>query len=39
VLVPWTATSGRRAHAVTGRPDARRRIDAIVERIRSGADS
>jgi glyoxylase-like metal-dependent hydrolase (beta-lactamase superfamily II) len=38
VLVPWAATHGRPAHALTDRVDARRRIGAIVERIRSGAD-
>jgi glyoxylase-like metal-dependent hydrolase (beta-lactamase superfamily II) len=38
VLVPWAATRDRAAHAVTDRADARRRIGAIIERIRSGAD-
>ena len=38
VLVPWAATGDRPAHAVTDREDARRRIGAIVERIRGGAD-
>jgi glyoxylase-like metal-dependent hydrolase (beta-lactamase superfamily II) len=38
VLVPWIAGSGQPAHAVTEREDARRRIGAVIERIRSGAD-
>jgi glyoxylase-like metal-dependent hydrolase (beta-lactamase superfamily II) len=37
VLVPWAATAGQPYHAVTSRADARRRIDAIVERVRRGA--
>jgi glyoxylase-like metal-dependent hydrolase (beta-lactamase superfamily II) len=37
MLVPWAATSDRPAHAVTDREDARRRIGAIIERIRRGA--
>jgi glyoxylase-like metal-dependent hydrolase (beta-lactamase superfamily II) len=36
VLVPWAATAGRPFHAVTSRADARRRLDAIIERVRSG---
>jgi glyoxylase-like metal-dependent hydrolase (beta-lactamase superfamily II) len=39
VLVPWAASSDRPAHALTDREDARRRIGAIIERIRSGSDS
>jgi glyoxylase-like metal-dependent hydrolase (beta-lactamase superfamily II) len=34
VLVPWAATAGEPYYAMTGRADARRRIDAILERIR-----
>ncbi len=36
VLVPWAATGGQPSHAFTGRADARRRIDAILERLRRG---
>jgi glyoxylase-like metal-dependent hydrolase (beta-lactamase superfamily II) len=35
VLVPWAATDGE-PYAVTGGVDARRRIDAIIARVRSG---
>jgi glyoxylase-like metal-dependent hydrolase (beta-lactamase superfamily II) len=38
VLVPWAASTDRPAHAVTDREDARRRIGAIIERVRSGAE-
>jgi hypothetical protein len=38
VLVPWAATGGRPYHAVTSQVDARRRIDAIAERVRAGED-
>ncbi|MGH2945954.1 MAG: MBL fold metallo-hydrolase [Solirubrobacteraceae bacterium] len=38
VLVPWAATGGRPPYAVTDRADARRRIDAILERVRRGDD-
>ena len=38
VLVPWGATAGRPYHAVTSNRDARRRIDAIIERVRRGED-
>jgi hypothetical protein len=38
VLVPWAATGGEPYHAPTERADARRRIDAILERLRDGAD-
>ncbi len=38
VLVPWAATVGRPFHAVTDRADARRRIDAILARVRRGDD-
>jgi glyoxylase-like metal-dependent hydrolase (beta-lactamase superfamily II) len=38
VLVPWASTSGRPYHALTDREDAQRRIDAILERVRGGAD-
>jgi glyoxylase-like metal-dependent hydrolase (beta-lactamase superfamily II) len=36
VLVPWAATAGRPYHSVTGAAGARRRIDAILERLRRG---
>ena len=38
VLVPWAATRGREHYALTSRRDARRRIDAIIERLRGGED-
>jgi glyoxylase-like metal-dependent hydrolase (beta-lactamase superfamily II) len=39
VLVPWAATGGDPYYAVTGAADARRRIDAILERVRRGEDA
>jgi hypothetical protein len=36
VLVPWIATAGQPYHAVTSQAEARRRIDAIVERLLDG---
>ena len=38
VLVPWAATAGQPFHAVTDKGDVRRRIDAILERVRRGDD-
>ena len=38
VLVPWAATAGQSFLAMTDRTDARRRIDAILERVRAGGD-
>jgi hypothetical protein len=38
VLVPWIASAYQPYYAVTSRADARRRIDAILERVRRGAD-
>jgi glyoxylase-like metal-dependent hydrolase (beta-lactamase superfamily II) len=38
VLVPWAATAGRSPYALTDGADARRRIDAIMARIRRGGD-
>ena len=38
VLVPWAATAGDPYHAVTGNAEARRRIDAIIARVRRGDD-
>lgn len=38
VLVPWAATRGQPYHAVTSHAEARRRIDAILERVRRGED-
>jgi glyoxylase-like metal-dependent hydrolase (beta-lactamase superfamily II) len=37
VLVPWAATAGDLPYAVTSRADARRRIGAVIERVRAGA--
>jgi hypothetical protein len=36
VLVPWAATAGDPYHAVTSQADARRRIDAIIQRLWHG---
>jgi glyoxylase-like metal-dependent hydrolase (beta-lactamase superfamily II) len=36
VLVPWAASGGRPYYAETDRSDARRRIDAILSRLRRG---
>ena len=36
VLVPWAASRGQPPYVMTGRDDAQRRIDAIVERLRRG---
>jgi hypothetical protein len=38
VLVPWAATAGQPYHAFTDGADARRRIDAILERLRRGGN-
>jgi glyoxylase-like metal-dependent hydrolase (beta-lactamase superfamily II) len=38
VHVPWAATAGEPYHAVTSSGEARRRIDAIIERVRHGED-
>ena len=38
VLVPWGASAGQPFHAPTGAADARRRIDAILARVRAGED-
>ena len=38
VLVPWAASAGQPFHAVTDKADARRRIDAILARVRRGED-
>jgi glyoxylase-like metal-dependent hydrolase (beta-lactamase superfamily II) len=38
VLVPWAATAGQPFHAVTDKADTRRRIDAILDRLRRGDD-
>jgi Metallo-beta-lactamase superfamily len=38
VLVPWAAASGQPYYALTDALDARRRIDAILERVRHGED-
>jgi glyoxylase-like metal-dependent hydrolase (beta-lactamase superfamily II) len=36
VLVPWAATGGEPYHALTSRAEARRRIDAVIKRVRAG---
>jgi glyoxylase-like metal-dependent hydrolase (beta-lactamase superfamily II) len=36
VIVPWAATVGQPYYALTDDADARRRIDAIIERVRAG---
>jgi hypothetical protein len=36
VLVPWAATAGEPFLAMTDRADARRRIDAILDRVKAG---
>jgi Metallo-beta-lactamase superfamily len=36
VLVPWAASSDHPYHAVTSQADRRRRVDAILERVRRG---
>jgi hypothetical protein len=36
VLVPWAATAGDPYHAVTSNGETRRRIDAIIDRVRRG---
>jgi Metallo-beta-lactamase superfamily len=38
VLVPWAASAGEPYHAVTSGAAARPRIDAVIERLRQGAD-
>ncbi len=38
VLVPWAATAGQPYYAMTGKPDAERRIDALLDRLRRGED-
>lgn len=37
-LVPWAASGGQPFYAVTGKADAKRRIGAILERVRRGQD-
>jgi hypothetical protein len=38
VLVPWVATEGGPCYSLTGKADARRRIDSIIDRVRRGSD-
>jgi glyoxylase-like metal-dependent hydrolase (beta-lactamase superfamily II) len=38
LLVPWAATGDQPYHAVTSKAEARRRIDAILDRVRRGED-
>ncbi len=39
VLVPWAATAGDLPYAVTSNAEAQRRIGAMIERVRAGAES
>ena len=39
VLVPWATSAGELPYAVTSQADARRRIDAMIERVRAGANA
>lgn len=39
VLVPWAASAGMPEFAHTDRADTRRRIDAIMSRVRGGGSS
>jgi hypothetical protein len=36
--VPWAATADQPYYAVTSNAEARRRIDAILDRVRHGGD-
>jgi hypothetical protein len=38
LLVPWAATEGQPFYTAADKADARRRIDAILERVRRGED-
>jgi glyoxylase-like metal-dependent hydrolase (beta-lactamase superfamily II) len=38
VLVPWAASGGQPCYSVTNEADARRRIDALIERVWRGED-
>ena len=38
LLLPWAARRGGPLHAMTDRVDARRRVDAIIDRLRRGED-
>ena len=38
VLAPWAATAGQPYVTITDGADARRRIDAILKRVRAGSD-
>lgn len=38
VLVPWIATAGQPYYAMTNKPDAQRRINMILERVKRGED-
>ena len=38
VLMPWVASRGQPFHAMTDRKDTRRRIEAIIDRLRRGED-
>jgi glyoxylase-like metal-dependent hydrolase (beta-lactamase superfamily II) len=38
VLVPWAASAGEPYHVVASHAEARRRIDAIIERVGRGED-
>jgi glyoxylase-like metal-dependent hydrolase (beta-lactamase superfamily II) len=39
VLVPWATSVGELPYAVTSQADARRRIEAMIERVRAGASA
>ena len=39
LLVPWVASAGEPYHDFTDEADTRRRIDAILERVRRGGDA
>jgi hypothetical protein len=38
-LVPWAASAGQPWYALTNEADRRRRIGAIIERVRRGEDA
>jgi glyoxylase-like metal-dependent hydrolase (beta-lactamase superfamily II) len=38
VLIPWAASRGQSFYAMTGKADATRRLDAIIDRLRRGED-
>ena len=38
VLAPWAATAGEAPIAMVGRDEARRRMEAVIARVRQGED-